>query len=322
MTLLRGLKACVRNCDSSLRIAVATSQSCLRAADDSLRRLGGLLVLDHLFSRSRLARSLVTAWLPELLVYCTRPLPPPAAAAERLSATASSCLQAWQAAWGAHYAQVGVALQRLGAEPRLEAPPEQREVALDVQRFRALLPLIESAYTSSRAALAAADRTVSLLAASAAPVESPGEEEWEDVEPPTHAEQLMRIAPRAGAGAFEEALRASLADLHAAQPELENAISQVSAVSVEGRGTLLAEGLQLRAAIGVTRQRLRALLGDEGPAPPPPPPARSLPPPSAHPPPPAAREAPSSGPRGHTAALRRERLEKAMARLRTPRGHF
>lgn len=323
-TLLRGLKACVRCCDTSLRTAVAAAETCLRASS-SAKRLGGLLVLDFLFSRSKLARSLVVARLPELVASCTRPLPAPAASAERLETTLASCLQSWHCAWGAHYAQLSVALQRVGAQPAGDAESfrlQERALALDLQLFRAQLTLIEAAFARTREGLAAADRTVSLLASSIAPArdDTVGDDDvWVDVEPVAADEQLSRPAPCDGAGAFHEPLRAALADLTAVHgPELELAIAQIAGRgSVEGRGPLLAEGLQLRSALAVTQQRLRALLGEQTPEAPAAAaaPLASMP---AHAHQPSAAREPA---RGQPAAqLRRARLEKAMARLRTPRG--
>jgi hypothetical protein len=157
--------------NEALQAAFAALQRRLRAADSRVR-LRATLLADHFFRRSKLFRELLTRWLAEFAACAGltgAPLPLPQSAASRLKALAFTQLQAWVEGWGAHYAELHVAL-RHAADHAAAAPralPGSAEAAqarraarareLARQRYFSFRPSVEPLFVAVRGVLAQLD---------------------------------------------------------------------------------------------------------------------------------------------------------------------
>ena len=271
------LKELSRRCakdDNAIRAAYAGVQRRLRAADSRVR-LRAALLADHIFRRSKLFRELLTRWLAEFAA-CTgltgAPLPLPQSASSRLQALAITQLQAWVEGWGAHYAELHVALQHAadyaatapralpGSAEAAQARRAARARELARQRYFNFRPSVGPLFVSVRSVLAELDAAVSLCCAAAdAPKDSDEPDNWEDV--PT---ALPLVAGGAGVAAeaqsdaaVQEALRGVLRDLEARQEELKASIAELSNTAVDDtqRVPLLQEALALKTALAVAHRR-------------------------------------------------------------------
>jgi hypothetical protein len=255
--------------DAALRAAFAALQRRLRASDARVRVRAALLA-NHLFCRSKLFRELLTRWLADFSA-CVgitgAALPPPRAAATRLQALALKQLQAWAEGWGAHYAELHVALrhaadvaapaqsERPGSAEASHARREARARELARQRYFSVRPTVEPLFLAVRSSLAQLDAAVSLSAATA---DAPDAECWEDV---PAALPLVAGGGQAAAGeqdaAVAEALRGTLRTLSARLVELKAAVVELSNTAVDDsqRVTLLQEALLLKTATEVALKR-------------------------------------------------------------------
>jgi hypothetical protein len=263
-------RLCARD-DAALRAAFAALQRRLRA-DDARVRARAALLADHLFRRSKLFRELLTRWLAEFAA-CVgltgAALPPPRAAATRLQALALKQLQAWAEGWGAHYAELHVAL-RHAADVAAPAPRElpgsaeasrvRREArARDLARERYFVfrPRVEPLFVAVRSSLAQLDAAVALSSATA-DVPAGDDAEWEDV---PAALPLVAGGRLAAAGeqdvAVQEALRGVLRDVAARLAELKAAVAELGNTAVDDsqRVPLLQEALTLKTAAEVALKR-------------------------------------------------------------------
>ena len=258
--------------DSALRGAFSALQRRLRAPDSRVR-LRATLLADHFFRRSKLFRELLTRWLADYLA-CVglsgAPPPPPQPTASRLQALALKQLEAWVEGWGAHYAELHVALRHAAdrAEAAPRALPGSAEAAqarraarareLARQRYFSFRPSVEPLFVAVRSVLAQLDAAVSLSCAADAPKESGDADNWEDV--PTALPLVAggaQAAAEAQDAAVQEALRGVLRDLEARQEELKAAIAELSNTAVDDtqRVPLLQEALALKTALAVAHKR-------------------------------------------------------------------
>ena len=260
--------------NEALQVAFAALQRRLRAADSRVR-LRATLLADHFFRRSKLFRELLTRWLAEFAACAGltgAPLPLPQSAASRLKALAFTQLQAWVEGWGAHYAELHVALRHAAdhaaAAPRAlpgsaETAQERRAARareLARQRYFSFRPGVEPLFVAVRSVLAQLDAAVALSCAAAdAPKDSDEPDNWEDV--PT-ALPLVAGGARAAVDAqsdavVQEALRGVLRDLGSRQEELKVAIVELSNTAVDDtqRVPLLQEARALKTALAVAHRR-------------------------------------------------------------------
>ncbi|KAG9141652.1 hypothetical protein Leryth_015346 [Lithospermum erythrorhizon] len=113
--VLKSIKYIVRNSDSELRIATRTLLSLMKR-DHSQVRFLSMLIIDELFMRSKLFRTLIVENLDQLLSFSVGfkrnlPLPAPTAVASVLRSKAIEFLEKWNASFGIHYRKL-----RLGYE--------------------------------------------------------------------------------------------------------------------------------------------------------------------------------------------------------------
>ena len=265
-------RLCARS-DASLRSAFAALQRRLRATDSRVR-LRAALLADHFFRRSKLFRELLTCWQAEFLA-CVGltgvPLPPPQSTASRLQALALRQLEAWVEGWGAHYAELHVALRHVrdraataprelpGSAEAAQARRAARARELARQRYFSFRPSVEPLFVAVRSSLAQLDAAVSLSCAAAdAPGGSGDADNWEDVPTalPLVAGGAQAVAEAQDA-AVQEALRGVLRDLEARMDELNAAVVELSNTAVDDtqRVPLLQEALALKTAVAVARRR-------------------------------------------------------------------
>ena len=259
--------------DAALRAAFAALQRRLRATDSRVR-LRATLLADHFFRRSKLFRELLSRWLAEYAA-CTgltgAQLPLPQSSVSRLQALALKQLEAWVEGWGAHYAELHVALRhaadRAAAAPRelpgsaeaAQARRAARARELARQRYFLFRPGVEPLFVAVRSVLAQLDAAVSLSCAAAdAPKDSGDADNWEAV--PTALPLVAggtQAASEAQDAAVQEALRGVLRDLEARQEEVKAAIAELSNTAVDDtqRVPLLQEALALKTALAVAHKR-------------------------------------------------------------------
>lgn len=108
--LLKAIKSVVRRSDSELRLAAQTVMSFMKRNHSQVRYLT-LLIIDELFMRSKLFRTLIVENLDQLLTLSVGfrnnlPLPAPAAVASILRTKAIEFLEKWNMSFGIHYRQI------------------------------------------------------------------------------------------------------------------------------------------------------------------------------------------------------------------------
>jgi hypothetical protein len=319
--LLLELQKRVRSDERELRAAVSAVKMLLRS-ESSEKRLAGLAVASFLFRRSKLTRSLLCNWLPELVAATCgggdAAIPPPALSAERLRLAAHRVLRSWHAVWGKQYAQLGVALQRLALLPSLGVRSDADEAAAAAARARTVLLQrrragqagLEADFSRARTVLTQADECVAALAARGEAAVPQEEEQWVDAEAPSALELLLRLPPAPPADVVSrDALRAVLHDLLRMQQNVERWLVMLR--QTDAGGPALAEGTSLRAALDVAAERCSAMAGEGLTTSP------MLAPPAESRPPPQAAASFSSRPQQPPKRLR---LEASLARLRNTRG--
>ncbi|GLT84787.1 hypothetical protein SLE2022_030010 [Rubroshorea leprosula] len=131
--LLKAIKSVVRFSDSELRLAASTLMEFMKRDHSQVRYLT-LLIIDELFMRSKLFRSLLVENLDQLLTLSVGfrrnlPLPAPPAVASVLRAKAIEFLEKWNASFGLHHRQLRLGFDYLKNTLRLQFPNLQANAA-------------------------------------------------------------------------------------------------------------------------------------------------------------------------------------------------
>ncbi|KAH1107020.1 hypothetical protein J1N35_010788 [Gossypium stocksii] len=137
--LLKAIKSVVRFSDSELRLAAHTLMDLMKRDHSQVRYLT-LLVIDELFMRSKLFRTLLVENLDQLLALSVgfrrnMPLPAPPAIASTLRSKAIEFLEKWNASFGIHYRQLRLGFDYLKNTLRFQFPNLQ-ETAARIERER------------------------------------------------------------------------------------------------------------------------------------------------------------------------------------------
>ncbi|KAK6919975.1 UV-stimulated scaffold protein A [Dillenia turbinata] len=124
--LLKAIKFLVRSSDSELRVAYETLMHSMKTNHSQVRYLS-LLIIDELFMRSKLFRTLLVVNLDQLLSLSVGfrrnlPLPAPPAIASTLRLKAIEFLEKWNASFGFHYRQLRLGVDYLKNTLRLQFP--------------------------------------------------------------------------------------------------------------------------------------------------------------------------------------------------------
>lgn len=138
--LLKSIKLVVRVSDSELRLAAQTLMDLMKRNHSQVRYLA-LLIIDELFMRSKLFRSLVVENLDQLLSLSVGfrrnlPLPAPPAVASVLRSKAIEVLEKWNASFGIHYRQLRLGFDYLKNTLRFQFPNLQANAARIQQERR------------------------------------------------------------------------------------------------------------------------------------------------------------------------------------------
>ncbi|CAN0889611.1 UV-stimulated scaffold protein A homolog [Linum grandiflorum] len=131
--LLTAIKSTVRYSDSELRLAAQTLMELMKRDHSQVRYLS-LLIVDELFMRSKLFRSIMVENLDQLLTLSVGfkrnlPLPAPPAVASVLRSKAIEFLEKWNASFGVHYRQIRLGFDYLKNTLRLQFPNIQGNIA-------------------------------------------------------------------------------------------------------------------------------------------------------------------------------------------------
>ncbi|TXG63035.1 hypothetical protein EZV62_010029 [Acer yangbiense] len=138
--LLKAIKSVVRYSDPELRLAAQTLMDLMKRDHSQVRYLT-LLIIDELFMRSKLFRTLVIENLDQLLSLSVGfrrnlPLPAPPAIATILSSKAIEFLEKWNASFGVHYRQIRLGFDYLKNTLRFQFPNLQANAARIQQERR------------------------------------------------------------------------------------------------------------------------------------------------------------------------------------------
>ncbi|CAJ1961312.1 unnamed protein product [Sphenostylis stenocarpa] len=130
--LLKAIKTVVRYSDSELRVATLTLMDLMKRDHSQVRYLA-LLIIDELFMRSKLFRTLVIENMDQLLSLSVGfrrnvPLPAPPAIASILRSKAIEFLEKWNVTFGVHYRQLRLGYDYLKNTLRLQFPNIQANV--------------------------------------------------------------------------------------------------------------------------------------------------------------------------------------------------
>ncbi|KAL3517303.1 hypothetical protein ACH5RR_024205 [Cinchona calisaya] len=131
--LLKAIKSVVRHSDSELRLSAQTLMSLMKRDHSQVRYLA-LLIIDELFMRSKLFRTLLVENLDQLLTLSVgfrknQPLPAPAAVASVMRSKAIEFLEKWNASFGIHYRQLRLGYDYLKNTVRYQFPNLQANAA-------------------------------------------------------------------------------------------------------------------------------------------------------------------------------------------------
>ncbi|KAE8685140.1 UV-stimulated scaffold protein A-like protein [Hibiscus syriacus] len=137
--LLKAIKSVVRSSDFELRLAAHTLMDLMKRDHSQVRYLT-LLIIDELFMRSKLFRTLLVENLDQLLALSVgfrrnMPLPAPPAIASALRSKAIEFLEKWNASFGIHYRQLRLGFDYLKNTLRFQFPNLQ-ETAARIERER------------------------------------------------------------------------------------------------------------------------------------------------------------------------------------------
>ncbi|KAJ9170170.1 hypothetical protein P3X46_018298 [Hevea brasiliensis] len=131
--LLKAIKSVVRYSDSELRLAAQTLMDLMKRDHSQVRYLT-LLIIDQLFMRSKLFRTLLVENLDQLLSLSVGfrrnlPLPAPPAVASVLRSKAIEFLEKWNDSFGIHYRQIRLGFDYLKNTLRFQFPNIQANAA-------------------------------------------------------------------------------------------------------------------------------------------------------------------------------------------------
>ncbi|CAK9165768.1 unnamed protein product [Ilex paraguariensis] len=138
--LLKAIKSVVRCSDYELRIASQTLMSFMKRDHSQVRYLT-LLIIDELFMRSKLFRTVIVENLDQLLTLSigfrrNLPLPAPQAVASVLRSKAIEFLEKWKTSFGIHYRQLRLGFDYLKNIHRFQFPNLQANAARIQQERR------------------------------------------------------------------------------------------------------------------------------------------------------------------------------------------
>ncbi|KAL2536332.1 UV-stimulated scaffold protein A-like protein [Forsythia ovata] len=138
--LLKAIKSVVRYSDSELQLAAQTLMSLMKRDHSQVRYLA-LLIIDELFMRSKLFRTLLVENLDQLLSLSVGfrrnlPLPAPASVASILRSKAIEFLEKWNESFGIHYRQLRLGYDYLKNTLRFQFPNLQANAARIQQERR------------------------------------------------------------------------------------------------------------------------------------------------------------------------------------------
>ncbi|XP_038682696.1 UV-stimulated scaffold protein A homolog [Tripterygium wilfordii] len=138
--LLRAIKSVVRYSDSELRLAAQTLLDLMKRDHSQVRYLT-LLVIDELFMRSKLFRTIVVENFDQLLSLSVGfrrnlPLPAPPAIAVLLRSKAIEFLEKWNISFGIHYRQIRLGFDYLKNILKFQFPNLQANAARIQQERR------------------------------------------------------------------------------------------------------------------------------------------------------------------------------------------
>lgn len=138
--LLKAIKMVVRYSDLELRLAAKTLMSLMKRPHSQIRYLA-ILIIDELFMRSKLFRTLITENLDQLLTLSVgfrrnQPLPAPPSVASVLRSKAIEFLEKWNASFGIHYRQLRIGYDYLKNTLRFQFPNLQANAARIQQERR------------------------------------------------------------------------------------------------------------------------------------------------------------------------------------------
>ncbi|XVF73020.1 hypothetical protein PTKIN_Ptkin12aG0168100 [Pterospermum kingtungense] len=124
--LLKAIKFAVRSSDSKLRVAAHTLMARMKCDHSQVRYLT-LLIIDELFMRSKLFRTLLVENFDQLLSLSVgfrrnMPLPAPLSIATALRSKAIEFLEKWNASFGIHYRQLRLGFDYLKNTLRFQFP--------------------------------------------------------------------------------------------------------------------------------------------------------------------------------------------------------
>ncbi|KAK9279659.1 hypothetical protein L1049_013339 [Liquidambar formosana] len=138
--LLKSIKSLVRSSESELHLAAQTLMDLMKRDHSQVRYLS-LLIIDELFMRSKLFRTLLVVNLDQLLSLSigfrrNLPLPAPPAVASVLRSKAIEFLEKWNASFGIHYRQLRLGFEYLKNTLRFQFPNIQANAARIQQERR------------------------------------------------------------------------------------------------------------------------------------------------------------------------------------------
>lgn len=131
--LLKAIKMVVRYSDFELKLAFQTLMHLMKRPHSQIRYLA-LLIIDELFMRSKLFRTLITENLDQLLSLSVgfrrnQPLPAPPSVASVLRSKAIEFLEKWNASFGIYYRQIRLGYDYLKNTLRYQFPNLQANAA-------------------------------------------------------------------------------------------------------------------------------------------------------------------------------------------------
>ncbi|KAJ3692324.1 hypothetical protein LUZ60_012674 [Juncus effusus] len=137
--LLRAIKSAVRSSDAETRSAVKVLMTLMKRPHSQVRYLA-LLIIDELFMRSKLFRTLFVETLDQFLTLSVgfrknSPLPPPSQIASNLHKKSIEFLEKWNSKFGIHYRQLRLGFDYLKNTLKLRFPNNPQNAAR-VQRER------------------------------------------------------------------------------------------------------------------------------------------------------------------------------------------
>ncbi|ERN14096.1 UV-stimulated scaffold protein A homolog [Amborella trichopoda] len=125
-SLLNSIKAIVKSSDANVHVTVETLMENMKKNHSQVRYLA-LLIIDELFMRSKLFRSLLVVNFDGFLGLSTgfrrnMPLPPPASIASILRSKSIELLEKWNDSFGCHYKQIRLGYDYLKNVLRFQFP--------------------------------------------------------------------------------------------------------------------------------------------------------------------------------------------------------